>query len=273
MSNTNHQKLRAKARSIRRSVVEMLYHAQSGHPGGALSATDILTALYFGGVLKHFPDPPFCDQRDVFVLSVGHYCPVLYACLAHAGYFPIAELRTLRKSGSRLKGHPKYRVLPGIENTSGSLGQGISIALGVAKAWKIERRPNRVYCVMGDGEQNEGQVWEAALFASHHRLDNLCAIVDANKVQLDGFTDDVMTIEPLVAKYQSFGWHALRIDGHDFEAILEAFAEASIIKGRPTVLIADTIAGKGLSFLEGTVQAHGMAIRDSEYALAMEELS
>ncbi|NQT49978.1 transketolase [Candidatus Kuenenbacteria bacterium] len=270
--NINYSQLEEMAKKLRDNVIEMLYHAGSGHPGGALSSADIITSLYFGEVLKHFPQEPYSLDRDVFILSAGHYCPVLYAALAHSGYFPVPELKTLRKFGSRLLGHPLYKTLPGIENSGGSLGQGISIALGVAKAFTIDNKSNRVYCLMGDGEQEEGQVWEAALFAAHHKLDNLCAIIDVNKIQIDGYTKDVCNTEPLVAKYEAFNWHVIRIDGHDFNQIISAFNEASNTKGKPTVIIADTISGKGLPHLEGTVEIHGKGITTREYDLTRKEL-
>ncbi|MBA7558926.1 Apulose-4-phosphate transketolase subunit A [subsurface metagenome] len=271
-NNINYRNLKKIATTLRRSVIEMLYHASSGHPGGSLSSADIITSLYFGGILRHYPQDPYSKDRDVFILSVGHYCPILYAVLAYSGYFPVSELNTLRKYGSRLLGHPKGNVLPGIEHSSGSLGQGISVALGVAKAFKMDGRSNRVYCLMSDGEQEEGQVWEAALFASHHKLDNLCAIIDVNKIQIDGYTNEVCNIEPIVDKYASFNWNTIRIDGHDFKQIFNAFGEYKKTKLKPTVIIADTVAGKGVSYLENTVQAHGKKIGRKEYEVARREL-
>jgi transketolase len=269
----NREYLMNLARTLRKSVIAMLYHAESGHPGGALSSADIIAALYFGGVLKHFPEQPKSADRDYFILSAGHYCPLWYAVLAYSGYFPVDQLNSLRKHGSPLLGHPRLNSLPGIENSGGSLGQGISIAMGIAKGLKIDKKDNNVFCLMSDGEQNEGQVWEAASFAAHHKLDNLCGIIDVNKIQIDGFTHEVMNMEPLDKKYESFGWHVVRIDGHDFESIFTAFNKFSNAVGKPTVIIADTVAGKGVSFLEGTVKAHGKWIKENEYKIAMKELS
>jgi transketolase len=266
-------KLSEMSKKLRRHVIEMLYHAKSGHPGGALSSADIFSAFYFGEVLRYFPQDPYSLKRDYFVLSVGHYCPVLYAALALAGFFPIEQLNSFRRHGSSLLGHPRRHALPGIENTSGSLGQGISIAAGIAKGLKMQSKNNKVFCLMSDGEQDEGQIWEAVLFASHHKLDNLCAIIDVNKIQIDGFTRDVMNTEPLDSKYESFGWRAVRIDGHDFTRIYEALNTFSGTKDQPTVIVADTIAGKGLSSLEGTVESHGEMISDYHYQLALKELS
>lgn len=262
------------ARKLRLDVITMLHAAKSGHPGGALSSADIISTLYFGGILKVDPENPYDNSRDLFVLSAGHYCPVWYAALARRGFFPVEELITLRKMGSRLLGHPKIQVLPGIENSGGSLGQGFSIACGYAyAAKKFGRTDQEVYCLLGDGEQNEGQVWEAAMFSSHLNLSNLCAIIDVNKIQIDGFTSEIMNSEPLDKKYEAFGWNVIRINGNDISQIIDAINNFKNEKNRPTVIVADTIAGKGVSFLEGTVASHGKWITDEECKIATKELS
>lgn len=262
------------ARKLRLDVITMLHAAKSGHPGGALSSADIISTLYFGDMLKVDPENPYDNSRDLFVLSAGHYCPVWYAALARRGFFPVEELITLRKMGSRLLGHPKIKVLPGIENSGGSLGQGFSIACGYAyAAKKFGTTDQEVYCLLGDGEQNEGQVWEAAMFSSHLNLSNLCAIIDVNKIQIDGFTSEIMNSEPLDKKYEAFGWNVIRINGNDISQIIEAIHNFKNEENRPTVIVADTIAGKGVSFLEGTVASHGKWITDEECRIATKELS
>jgi transketolase len=253
------------SKKLRFSVIEMLYNAKSGHPGGALSSADIISTLYFGDILNVDPKNPYSLNRDIFILSAGHYCPVWYAALAYRGFFSTEELNSLRKFGSRLLGHPKYKSLPGIENSGGSLGQGFSIALGCAKALKLDDKKNKVFCLLGDGEQNEGQVWEAAMFSSHHKLDNLVAIIDVNKIQIDGYTSEVMDSEPLHEKYKSFGWSVQRIDGNDIEAVYNALKMAEKVKGKPSVIIADTIAGKTINELENKVEAHGKWISQDIY--------
>ena len=260
------------AQKLRASVVEMLYHAKSGHPGGALSSADIITCLYFADILNVYPDDPYSLDRDIFILSAGHYCPIWYAALAHKGFFEIKELNTLRKFGSRLLGHPKYKSLPGIENSGGSLGQGFSIAIGCAKAMKMENRDSSVYCLLGDGEQNEGQIWEGAMFAGHHKLDNLTAIIDVNKIQIDGYTKEVLNSEPLNEKYEAFGWKVLRINGNKIQDIYAAFEKAKKYSNKPTVIIADTTAGKGVKHLENKVASHGKWISEEDYKLAMKDL-
>ena len=260
------------ANKLRLKVIEMLYHAKSGHPGGALSSAEIISALYFGEILNIFPDDPYSLDRDIFVLSAGHYCPIWYAALAFKGFFKEEELNTLRKYGSRLLGHPKYKSLPGIENSGGSLGQGFSIALGCAVAFKLDNKGNKVFCLLGDGEQNEGQVWEAAMFASHNNLDNLIAIIDVNKIQIDGFTKDILSSEPLDDKYKSFGWNVKRINGNDISQVYSAIQEAILFKDKPSVIIADTIAGKGVSALENTVASHGKWISKEVYESAKIDL-
>ena len=250
--------LQGKARCLRCHIIGMTGTAGSGHPGGSLSAADILAALYFR-VLHHDPDNPRWDDRDRFVLSKGHAAPLLYAALAESGYFPLELLYTLRKLDSPLQGHPHMTELPGVEASTGSLGQGLSIANGMALAGRLDGRTYRVYVLLGDGEMDEGQVWEAAMAASHYELDSLTAILDRNRQQIDGWTTDVMTLEPLADKWRAFGWHALEINGHDMEAILKALSQAQQVTGQPTIVIAHTIKGRGVSFMERNLQFHGNA--------------
>lgn len=249
----------------------MLHEAASGHPGGSLSAVEIVTALYFGGVLRHDPERPEWPQRDRFVLSKGHGVPVQYAALALAGYFPVDELRTLRKIDSRLQGHPVLGTAPGIEASTGSLGQGLSIGLGMALAARLDGSAHRVFVLLGDGECQEGQVWEAAMAAGHHRPDNLIAIVDFNKFQLDGATADIIGLEPLAAKWEAMGWVTREIDGHDMQQVLDAL-EWSAQAGEPACIIAHTVKGKGVSFMEGENAYHGVAPSDDELRRALGEL-
>jgi transketolase len=263
--------LRDRARIIRRHIVEMLHAAASGHPGGSLSAVEIVTALYFGGILRYDAQRPDWEDRDRFVLSKGHGVPVQYAAMAEAGYLPVEELRTLRQIDSRLQGHPVLGSLPGIEASTGSLGQGLSIGLGMALAARLSRKDFRVFVLLGDGECQEGQVWEAAMAAGHHRPANLVAIVDYNKFQLDGAVEDIIGLEPLAAKWQSMGWQTREIDGHDMEQVLEAL-EWSISAGAPACIIAHTVKGKGVSFMEGDNAYHGVAPSDDELGRALGEL-
>ena len=250
-------KLKEKANEIRKNVIRMLCEAGSGHPGGSLSAADIMTALYFS-VMKHDPGNPAWGGRDVFILSKGHVCPVLYAALAEAGYFDKKELLTLRKLNSRLEGHPSnVKGLPGIEISSGSLGLGLSVANGVALGFKLDGSERRVYCLMGDGEMQEGQIWEAAMTGAHYKLDNVCGIVDHNKLQIDGSVKDVKGVAPVKEKWEAFGWNAVELDGHDMGQLLEGFEKARSFKGKPTVLIAHTVKGKGVAFMENKVEWHG----------------
>jgi transketolase len=262
--------LRTKANSLRKIIIEMLAKAKSGHPGGSLSSTEIITCLYFE-VLKHDPKNPQWPDRDRFHLSKGHCCPALYAALALSGYFPLKELDNLRKLGSLLQGHPDRRT-PGIEVASGSLGQGLSVSLGMALAAKIDLKNYRVYCLMGDGESQEGNIWEAAMAAAHFKLDNLCGIVDYNHFQIDGRTEEIMNLEPLMNKWESFGWHVIQCDGHNVEELLEAFAEAKTVKLKPTVIIAHTVKGKGISFMEHVVDFHGRSPTEKEKEIALREL-
>jgi transketolase len=262
--------LKNKALSIRKHIIEMVTCAQSGHPGGSLSATDIITCLYFH-VMRHDPKNINMPSRDRFHLSKGHCCPAWYAALAVSGYFPESELMTLRRLGSRLQGHPDQGV-PGVEFSSGSLGQGLSIATGMALAAKMDKQDWRVYCLMGDGELQEGNIWEAAMSAAHYKLDNVCAIVDYNRFQIDGKVADIMNIEPLVNKWESFGWHVIECNGHDFKELIGSFDKAKEIKLKPTVIIANTIKGKGISFMENTADFHGKAPNTKECEIARQEL-
>lgn len=263
--------LEAKARVIRRHIIRMLGEAGSGHPGGSLSATEIVTSLYFH-VMRLDPARPDWPDRDRFVLSKGHACPVLYAALAERGFFPVEELLTLRKLGSRLQGHPDMRKLPGVEMSTGSLGQGLSAASGMALAARLDGRDYRVYVLLGDGEIQEGQVWEAAMAAAHYRLDNLTAFIDYNGLQIDGRCCEVMTVEPVADKWRAFGWHVVEIDGHDFRQILGAVEEARETRGRPTMVVARTVKGKGVSFMENQVDWHGTAPKGAQVEQALREL-
>jgi transketolase len=252
------------SKKVRYKVIEMLNKSGSGHPGGSLSSADILVHLYFSDLIKFSKKNYKSKKRDVVILSAGHYCPTLYAILAYKKFFNINLLNKLRKFNSPLLGHPKLNELPGLENSGGSLGQGISLACGYAlsaKNFKETARVPKVFCLMGDGEQNEGQVWESALFAAKYKLSNLCAIIDVNKIQIDGFTKDILNTEPLVEKYNSFNWRTVRINGHSHKSIYLALKKFLNYKGnKPTVIIADTIAGKGLPSIEGLVESHGIPI-------------
>ncbi len=251
-------KLKEMAQTIRQDIVRAVYCAGSGHPGGSLSCADIMTALYFNE-MNIDPADPEMPGRDRFVLSKGHAAPAQYAAMAERGYFPVEELKTLRKMGSRLQGHPSMHKLPGIEISTGSLGQGISAAVGMAIAGKLDGSASRVYSILGDGELQEGMVWEAAMAAAHYKLDNLCAVVDNNGLQIDGKNDDVMTVKPVDEKFKAFGWNVICIDGHDMQQIVDAFAAARQCKGKPTVIIAKTVKGKGVSFMENQAGWHGKA--------------
>ena len=265
------KELEAKAKEVRRLIIEMLAKAGSGHPGGSLSATDLVTALYFNILSFNSQDPEWPD-RDRFHMSKGHCCPLWYAVLALSGYFPKEKLLSLRKFGSILQGHPDRRT-PGVESASGSLGQGLSVALGMSLAAKMDKKDYRVYCLLGDGEAQEGNIWEAAMAASHFKSDNLCAILDFNGCQIDGKCEDVMGLQPLSAKWLAFGWNVLEIDGHNMEQILTAYNQAKTVKGRPTIIIANTIKGKGVSFMEGVVGFHGRAPTKEEAEQALKELA
>ncbi|MCU0651063.1 MAG: transketolase [Candidatus Omnitrophica bacterium] len=265
------KELEAKAKDIRRDIIKMLCGACSGHPGGSLSAADLVTALYFA-VLRHDPKKPQWADRDRFHMSKGHCCPLWYAALAHAGYFPKEKLLTLRKLGSMLQGHPDRRT-PGIDAASGSLGQGLSVALGMALAGKLDKKDYRVYCLLGDGEIQEGNIWEAAMAAAHYSCDNICAILDYNGMQIDGKTKDVMNLDPVADKWKAFGWNTIEINGHDMQAVLDAYAKASSLKGKPSIIIARTTKGKGVSFMENVCSFHGCAPTSEEADKALEELS
>jgi transketolase len=263
--------LQEKATHLRKTILKMLTGAGSGHTGGSLSATDIVSALYFHE-MRHDPKNPEWAERDRFILSKGHAAPLLYAALASSGYFDKKLLGTLRKIGSPLQGHPCSKKLPGVEISTGSLGQGLSIANGIALGIKIDKKSARVYCLLGDGEIQEGQIWEAAMSAAHYKLDNLCAIIDNNGLQIDGHCCDVMQIEPIVQKWQAFGWHVIDIDGHDMHAIVHALQEARDTQQKPTMIVARTVKGKGVSFFEGKVQYHGLSPTDEELEMALKEL-
>jgi transketolase len=260
------------AKQLRRHVITMIARAGSGHPGGSLSAADIVTALYFK-VMHHDPKNPQWPDRDRFVLSKGHAAPILYAALAECGYFPVEELATLRKLGSRLQGHTDRTLTPGVEMSAGSLGQGLSYGIGMALAGRLDKKGYRVYVLLGDGECDEGQVWEAAMFAPHHRMDNITAIVDHNDLQLDGRVCDIMGLEPLADKWRAFNWNVLEINGHDMKEILQALKKAGEVKRKPTVIIAHTVKGKGVSFMEGNVDFHGKAPSRQETEQALKELA
>lgn len=250
------KKLELKAGEIRQDIIKMLVAAGSGHSAGPLGMADIFTALYFN-ILNHDPKNPDWKERDRLILSNGHICPVRYAAMAHAGYFSIIELKTLRKFGTRLQGHPHRTALPGVETTSGPLGSGLSQSVGLALAGRIDSAKWRVICLMSDGEQDAGNTWEAAMLAGKNKLHNLTALIDRNNIQIDGFTENIMPLEPLKQKYEAFGWHVLEIDGHNFEEIIAAFGEARAIFEKPTVIIAHTIPGKGVEFMENDFKWHG----------------
>jgi transketolase len=267
----DYEKLEKIAREIRVDIIKETFHAGSGHPGGSLSATDIVTYLYFKEMNIDPADPKKAD-RDKFVLSKGHAAPVLYAALANKGFFPKEELITLRKLGSRLQGHPDMKKVPGVEMSTGSLGQGFSASVGMAIAGKLDQNPGRVYVLLGDGELQEGLVWEAAMAAAHYKLDNMVVIVDWNGLQIDGKNEDVMTVTPVDEKFKSFGFHVIRIDGHSFGEIEEALAEARKTKGKPTAIVAKTLKGKGVSFMEDNYGWHGKAPNEEEARKAVAEL-
>ena len=263
--------LKHKAKEVRLNIVEMIYIAQSGHPGGALSAADFVTALYFD-FLNIDPKNPHWPDRDRFILSKGHACPVWYACLAMRGFFPMKELKTLRKFESILQGHPDMRKTPGVDMTTGSLGQGLSCGIGMALEGKMLKKDYTVYVVLGDGELNEGQIWEASESASKFSLDNLIVIVDKNRLQMDGFTDRVMPMEPIGKKFEAFNWKVMEIDGHDMALIVKTLEEAKEVKGKPVCIIANTIKGRGVSYMENVREWHGKAPTKEQYERAVWEL-
>ncbi len=263
--------IKYKANDIRQDIIEMLLAAGSGHSAGPLDMADVFAALYFN-VLEYNPADPKWEGRDRLILSCGHICPVLYATMAEAGYFPKEELLTLRKFGTRLHGHPHNLALPGIETSSGPLAQGSSQAAGMALGLKMDHKHNRIYLIMSDGEQQEGQTWEAVMFAGKNKLHNITAIMDRNNIQIDGYTEDIMPLEGLRAKYEAFNWHVLEVDGHNVQEIINACNEAKAIYEKPTVIIARTIAGKGVDFMEGDYKWHGSPPNKEQAALALNEL-
>ncbi|MGD9117333.1 MAG: transketolase [Dehalococcoidia bacterium] len=263
--------MEAMAKKLRRHIVTMVGKAGSGHAGGSLSAVEIVTALYFK-MMRHKPLDPQWPDRDRFILSKGHAAPLLYSVLAECGYFPVKELLTLRQMDSRLQGHTDRTITPGVEMSAGSLGQGLSFGLGAALAGLLDEQDYHVYVLLGDGECNEGQVWEAAMATAHYNVDNLTAIVDNNGQQIDGWNCDVMSLDPFAAKWQSFGWNVIEVDGHSVSELITAYKEARKLKGQPTVIIAHTIKGKGVSFMENNPDFHGTAPNTMEVELALKEL-
>jgi transketolase len=270
-TNLNLRELELKANDIRQDIIEMLLVAKSGHSAGPMGMADVFTALYFN-ILRHDPADPKWIGRDRLILSCGHICPVLYAVLAESGYFPKEELMTLRKLGSRLQGHPHNLALPGIENSSGPLAQGLSQAVGMAIAAKIDHAQHRIYCICSDGEQNEGQVWEALMLAGKKKLNNLTVILDRNNIQIDGFTEDVMPLEPLRAKYEAFNWHVIEIDGNNVCEVIDACNQAKAIYEKPVMIVAHTIPGKGVSFMEFNPEWHGVTPKADQAEKAINEL-
>ncbi len=268
MNNTELQQI---ANEVRKGIVTAVHSAKSGHPGGSLSSADIMTYLYFEEMNVDPKEPKKAD-RDRFVLSKGHVAPALYSTLAQKGYFPVEDLKTLRHIGSYLQGHPDMKGTPGVDMSSGSLGQGISVAAGMALSAKLSNEDYRVYTLLGDGEIQEGQVWEAAMFAGHRKLDNLVVIVDNNGLQIDGNVDDVCSPYPIDKKFEAFNFHVINIDAHNFDEIRKAFEEARNTKGKPTAIIAKSVKGKGVSFMENRAEWHGSAPNDEKYEIAMEEL-
>ena len=259
------------AKRIRRNIIEEVYSAQSGHPGGALSCADILTALYFNQMNIN-PEKPDDESRDRFVLSKGHASAALYATLAERGYFSKEELANFRKIGERLQGHPDMKHIPGVDMSAGSLGQGLSVANGMTLSSKMDGKGFRVYCLLGDGEIEEGQVWEAAMTSAHYKLDNLCVIVDNNKLQIDGSVEEVMSVYPIKEKFESFGFEVFEVDGNNIDSLITVFQKAKTVKGKPTVIVAKTIKGKGISFMENQVGWHGKAPSEEQYLEAMKEV-
>lgn len=279
ISDVKIKELESRAKVIRRHIINMLFKSGSGHPGGSLSAVEIMLSLYFHK-MKHNPKEPSWPERDRFLMSKGHGAPVWYATLAEAGYFPVSELDSLRKLGSILQGHPDMKRTPGVECSSGSLGQGLSIASGFAMAGKMDlsavaqagKKSYKVYALVGDGEVQEGQIWEAAMSSAHYKLDNLCAIQDYNGLQIDGAIKDVMSPLPLADKWLAFGWNVLEIDGHNFREIIDALDKADTVKGKPTIIIARTVKGKGVSFMENKSEWHGKTPSKEQTEKALQEL-
>jgi transketolase len=268
---TDIQGLKEIAKKVRTNILHMLTKAGSGHTGGSLSAVDVAVGIYFSK-MNFKPDDPKWKDRDRFIMSKGHAAPLIYAIMAEAGYFPMETVGTLRKIESPLQGHPCCKSLPGIEVSTGSLGQGLSVANGMALGLRLDNNPARIYCIMGDGEIQEGQIWEAAMTAAHYKIDNLCGVVDNNGLQIDGPVEEVMGIKPINDKWAAFGWHVIDIDGHNMEEILNALDEAETIKGKPTIIIANTTKGKGVSFFENKVEYHGVAPSQEELDKAIKEI-
>lgn len=266
------EELEKMANTVRKGIIEEVYNGQSGHPGGSLSVADILTVLYFHELNIDEKNPKW-EDRDRVVLSKGHCSPALYSCLANRGFFPVEDLKTFRKIDSYLQGHPDMNKIPGVDMTTGSLGQGLSAAVGMAIAGKMDKKDYRVYCILGDGEIEEGQIWEAAMSAKKYALDNLCVIVDNNNLQIDGTIEEVMSPYPIDEKFKSFGFEMIKIDGHNMQEILDAFDVAKHVKGKPVCIIAKTIKGKGVSYMENQVGWHGKAPNEEQYKMAMEELN
>ena len=271
MENKRIEELKEIAKNIRKGIIESVYNGKSGHPGGSLSIADIMTVLYFNE-LNINPENSKDENRDRLVLSKGHCAPALYSCLSNKGFFDIEELKTLRNIESRLQGHPDMKKIPGVDMTTGSLGQGLSAANGMAIAGKMDNKDYRVYCILGDGEIEEGQIWEAAMASAKYKLDNLCVIVDNNNLQIDGTIEEVMSSYPIDKKFRSFGFEIINIDGHDIEEIIKAFEVAKNVKEKPTCIIAKTVKGKGVSFMENQVGWHGKAPNEEQYKQAIEEL-
>ncbi len=263
--------LRAIAREVRKDILKMTSEVQSGHPGGAMSATDIIVTLYYYK-MRHNPENPKWEKRDRFVLSKGHVCPALYSVLARTGYFPLEKLHEFRKIDGSLQGHPDMKKTPGIEISTGSLGHGIGAAVGMAMGLKLDKSDSKVYCMIGDGEAQEGSVWEASMAASHYNLDNLVVILDNNNLQIDGPVDEVMSIYPAMEKWKAFGWHVIEINGHDFKEIREALDEADRVRYKPTMIVAKTVKGKGVSFMENRAEWHGKALPPELLKEALKEL-
>jgi transketolase len=265
------EELQEIAKRIRREIVQMIGAAKSGHPGGSLSAVEMVVELFFHH-MRIDPQNPKWPDRDRFILSKGHACPVLYAAMAEAGFTPIDQLSTLRKLGSIYQGHPDVRFIPALEASTGSLGEGLSLGIGMGFAARLDGRQYRTYVMLGDGESQEGQIWEAAMSAAFHKIDNVVVFLDYNKIQLDGFVKDIMEVAPLADKWRAFGWHTLEIDGHSFPAIQQALRDAEATKGVPTCIVANTIKGKGVSFMENNPKFHGTAPSADEVKLALQEL-
>ncbi len=271
MKIDNIQELEKKAVEVRKGIIEAVYSGKSGHPGGSLSIADILTVLYFNEMNIDEKNPKW-EDRDRLVLSKGHCSPALYSCLANRGFFEVEKLKTFRNINSNLQGHPDMNKVPGVDMTTGSLGQGLSSANGMAIAGKMNNKNYRVYCILGDGEIEEGQIWEAAMASNKYKLDNLCVIVDNNNLQIDGTIEEVMSSYPIDEKFRSFGFEIIKINGHDIDEILKAFEVARNVKGKPTCIIAKTIKGKGISYMENQAGWHGKAPNEEQYNLAMKEL-